>query len=265
MSYILSVKHLTVSAKQDGRIIDNDIDFNIGKGESLVVLGESGSGKTMICRAVFSLLSNKIFSVKGTVSFDGKEILQTTHSGIYGKEIVLIPQNPMTAFDPSVRVGKQICETLRMHRKTTRQGAKKAVTDALKSVGLESAERVYNSYPHTLSGGMLQRAVIAMALVVKPRLIIADEPTTALDAEHRESVISTLLKIKESGTSVMLITHDFVAARQFGGDSIVMKDGEIIERGTIDEISFRPKSSYCRSLISASQLTVALRKELAAC
>ena len=265
MSDSLSIKHLTVSANQDGRIIDNDIDCSIGKGDSLIVLGESGSGKTMICRVIFSLLSSKTFSVKGTISFNGKEILQSTHRELFGKEIVFIPQNQMTAFDPSMCVGKQISETLRLHKKISKLHAKNLIIAALENAGLESAERVYNSYPQTLSGGMLQRAVIAMALVVNPKLIIADEPTTALDAEHRESVISTLLKIRESGTAVMLITHDFVAAKQFGGNSIVMKDGEIIERGTIDELSFRPKSSYCRNLISASQLTVSLRKELAAC
>lgn len=265
MNDILKIENLTVALKQDGRIIDNNISFSIKRGGSLVILGESGSGKTMICRAIFNLLNEKAFKIDGLLSFDGRNIMTSKRSEIYGEKIVFIPQNPMTAFDPSMRVGKQIAETLRLHKKMTKQKAKELAIEALKKAGLENAERVYNSYPYTLSGGMLQRAIIAMAIVVEPKLIIADEPTTALDAEHRESIISTLIDFKNNGTAVMLITHDFVAAKQFGGDTVVMKDGEIIERGTIEEISFRPKSKYCCSLINAAQLTVSMRKELAAC
>ena len=174
------------------------------------------------------------------------------HRKLCGKQIALIPQNPMTAFDPSQKMGKQLVETVRLHLKISKNEAKKLVAEALSKTGLSDTEKVMNSYPYMLSGGMLQRCAIAVVLVLKPSLVLADEPTTALDAEHRMAVTELLRDLRDDGTAVLFVTHDFVSAEHFGGDAAVMKSGIIMERNEVSEIFTHPSSEYTRSLAEAA-------------
>lgn len=249
---LLEIKNLSVSLKKSGgRIVDN-ISLEIPCGGSAIIIGQSGSGKTMICRALFRLLNKKEFTVGGNILFDGTDLLNTERKklgGLFGGEISFIPQNPMTAFDPSVKLGRQLAEHYNIH---SRGNSVTAVKDALINAGLDNPEKICSSYPHMLSGGMLQRAVIAMATLNNPSLVIADEPTTALDAEHRIEITDRLRALRENGTAVMLITHDFVSAQSFGGMAYVMKDGVFAEQNEISQIMSSPQNEYTRQLIEAA-------------
>lgn len=169
----------------------------------------------------------------------------------------MIPQNPMTAFDPSMRIGRQMEETLALHSNLAKSLLENKVKESLERAGIVEADRVYRSYPHTLSGGMLQRAMIAMALMVDARLIVADEPTTALDVVNRNATVESFLTLREAGTAVLLVTHDFSVATQFGGNLLIMKDSEIVEKGTTADILKRPVHSYTKALLDASRLSKA--------
>lgn len=248
---MLEIKNLSVSLKNGVKLIDN-ISLDIPNGGSAVIIGQSGSGKTMICRALFRLLDKKEFKIVGRIIFNNIDLLNTERKklrSIFGRDIAFIPQNPMTAFDPSVKLGRQLAEHYNIHSKGDSDNA---IKTALVNAGLEDTVKICSSYPHMLSGGMLQRAVIAMAELNNPKLVIADEPTTALDAEHRMEITDKLCLLRESGTAVMLITHDFVSAQRFGGMAYVMKDGIFAEQNEITQIISSPCNEYTQQLIEAS-------------
>lgn len=252
---LLDIKDLAVTLNKSGERLIDDISLQIPCGGSAVIIGQSGSGKTMICRALFGLLNKKEFSVRGSIAFRETELLDTDRKklrNIFGGEIAFIPQNPMTAFDPSVKLGKQLTEHYMIHSSKNSRNADLAVTTALISLGLDDPEKICSSYPHMLSGGMLQRMVIAMAVLNRPSLVIADEPTTALDAEHRIEITERLCQLREDGTAVMLITHDFVSAQRFGGPAYVMKDGVFAEQNEISRIMSSPENEYTKQLIEAA-------------
>lgn len=258
MSKLIEIKQLEIIVKKEKHTIVKKIDFSLDKGESLIILGQSGCGKTMTCHCMMGLLDPKKFNVSGNILYKGTDLLTLSAKEkrkIYGGEIAIIPQNPMTAFDPSMKIGKQMLETLSLHMDIPKSERKSTILDALKKSGLDDAERVYHSFSFELSGGMLQRVLIAMVLMVNARLVIADEPTTALDVVHRNETIDAFRRLRENGTAVLMVTHDFAAAVQLGGDMIIMNDGEIIETGKAAEILSAPKHSYTRSLIEASVLT----------
>lgn len=249
---MFSISDLTVTLKTENRKIVDNISLEVTEGKTLIILGQSGSGKTMIFRAVFGLLDTQRFDVSGNVIFENNNILQLRskeRNRIFGKDIAFIPQNPMTAFDPSVKIGKQLAETRKIH------GGRECRTDVLQALeksGLDDPEKVYKSYPYMLSGGMLQRAAFAAALVNFPRLIVADEPTTALDAEHKIAAIEALAEICKGGTSVIMITHDFAAAQRLGGRAAVMCGGKFVESGDINAIISAPQNGYTKELISSA-------------
>ncbi len=258
MMKLLEIKDLEIAIKKEKRTVVKKICFSVEDSSSLIILGQSGCGKTMTCHCTMGLLDPKKFSVSGEILYNGTDLLTLSSKEkrrLYGGEIAFIPQNPMTAFDPSMRIGKQMLETLSLHSDIPKAERKNTVLDALKKAGLDEAERVYHSYPFELSGGMLQRVLIAMVLMVNARLVIADEPTTALDVVHRNETIEAFAKLRESGTAVLMVTHDFAAAVQLGGDMLIMNEGEIIETGKAFEILSAPKHSYTKSLIEASVLT----------
>ena len=180
--------------------------------------------------------------------------------GIYGNQIVYIPQNPMTALDPSMRIGRQMDETLRLHSDKSRQQRYNYILRLLHDVGLDDPDRVYRAYPHMLSGGMLQRVIIAMAMMLDAKFVLADEPTTALDVIHRNEVIDLFSQMKANGVGILMVTHDFATALQLGGNMLVMKEGKIIESGEVQSVFDHTTEPYTRSLIEAYSLSCAFTK-----
>lgn len=253
---LLEIKKLSVTVKSSGLKAVDGIDLSVDTGRPLLILGQSGSGKTMICRALFGLTNSSDFDVSGQIIFDGTDILSAdakSRRKLYGSDIALIPQNPMTAFDPSCKLGHQLAETFKLHNKSTAKAAKAAVLEAMRKAGLERCEAVWASYPYMLSGGMLQRAAVAAAVMNRPRLIIADEPTTALDAEHRIAVTDMLRSLCGNST-VIMVTHDLAAAKRFGGYAYVMKNGVFVEQGDIDKMISAPENEYTKELLDAALL-----------
>ena len=237
---LLEIKELSVKVKSSGVKAVNGINLSVDEGEPLLILGQSGSGKTMICRALFGLTNRFNFDVSGQIFFEGKDIMSAEakkRRKLYGSDIALIPQNPMTSFDPSCKLGNQLAETYRIHNKSSVKAAQNAVFEAMHRAGLEQCKAIWSSYPYMLSGGMLQRAAVAAAIINHPKLIIADEPTTALDAEHRIAV-TNLLKGLCGSAAVIMITHDFAVADRFGGYAYIMKNGVFVEQGNIEKKCF---------------------------
>ena len=260
---LLNVDDLSIALRKNGQPLVQNISFSLEKGSSLVILGQSGSGKTLTCKTITGILNRRSFKPDGKVVFEGLELLAMAprqQRQIYGGQIALIPQNPMTALSPSVRVGRQMAETLRLHTGLKGDNAYIKLETALREAGLNSAGEVLKSYPHMLSGGMLQRVLIAMALMVESKLIVADEPTTALDVEHRNETVDNMRRLRENGTAILLVTHDFIVASRMGGNMLVMKDGQIVERGNIREVLAVPEHPYTRALIKASSLSAAASK-----
>ena len=167
----------------------------------------------------------------------------------------MIPQNPMTAFDPSMRIGKQMKETLAIHSAFDSPQLESKVKEALERAGLDEPDRVYHSYPYTLSGGMLQRVMIAMALMVEAQFIVADEPTTALDVVNRNETVEAFIALREAGAAILLVTHDFSVATQLGGNLLIMKDSKIVETGKTEDILKCPQHAYTKALLAASRLS----------
>ena len=260
---LLNIDDLFITLRKNGEPLVQNISFSLQKGSSLVILGQSGSGKTMTCKTITGILNRRSFNPDGKVFFEGQDLLAMTpkqQRHIYGGQIALIPQNPMTALNPSVRVGHQMAETLRLHTGLKGDKAYIKLETALREAGLNSPGAVMKSYPHTLSGGMLQRVLIAMALMVDSKLIVADEPTTALDVEHRNETVDNMRRLRENGAAILLVTHDFMVASRMGGDMLVMKNGQIVEQGNIHEVLAAPKHPYTRALIDASTLSAAASK-----
>ena len=229
---LLEIKKLSVRVKSSGLKAVDGIDLSVNAGEPLLILGQSGSGKTMICRALFGLTDRYDFDVSGQIVFEGEDILSADakkRRKLYGSDIALIPQNPMTAFDPSCKIGNQLAETYRLHNKSSAKAARNAVLEAM------------------------QRAAVAAAIMNRPRLIIADEPTTALDAEHRIAV-TDMLKSLCGSAAVIMVTHDFAVAGRFGGHAYVMKNGVFVEQGDIEKIISAPENEYTKELLDAALL-----------
>ncbi len=254
----LCVKNLCIVANSESKELVRNVNFCLAEGESLILLGQSGSGKTLTCQAIMGLLDPKRFSIRGEILFEGRNLLTASlqeRMRLYGGDIAFIPQNPMTALDPSMRIGPQMDETLALHSRTPKAARKVKILESLSRTGLPDVEKLYRAYPHMLSGGMLQRVLIAMTMMGEAKIVIADEPTTALDVIHRNETMNSFVQLRQNGVGIFMVTHDFSAAVQLGGDGMVMKDGLLLERGSIHDIVAAPHAPYTKDLIAASALS----------
>lgn len=254
---LLTAKNLKVSFKQDGGVVEavRGIDFGINANEVLGLVGESGSGKTVTALSIMRLLSGKNYATSGAITFGGKNLLAANNREILrirGSEIAMIFQEPFTSLNPVLRVGEQIDEAILAHKKISKKDAKLEAFRLLEKVKMGDQERIYDSYPHLLSGGERQRAMIAMAVSLRPRLLIADEPTTALDVTIQAGILELILKLKkELNMAVLFITHDFGIVKRIADRILVMKEGRIVESGNKAEILSSPKDEYTKKLLDA--------------
>ncbi|WP_059049385.1 ABC transporter ATP-binding protein [Paenibacillus senegalimassiliensis] len=258
MESILQVSHLSVSFEARDREVAavRDVSFEVRKGETLGIVGESGSGKSVTARSIMRLLpSPPAYINGGEIWFAGTNLAEYSEKqmeGIRGKDIGMIFQDPMTSLNPTMKIGEQISESLIKHLKVSRQEAKQQALEMLKLVGIRHAELRYHQYPHEFSGGMRQRVMIAIALACRPALLIADEPTTALDVTIQAQILSLMKSMQERfGTSIILITHDLGVVAGMCDRVLVMKDGEIVERGTTEEIFDHARHPYTLKLLNS--------------
>lgn len=253
---ILKIENLGVQYKdrQNNIQILKDVSFTVKRHKCLGILGESGSGKSMTCKAIMGLL-DKNFNVEGKVYFNEKEILNLDENSkrkIRGKSICMILQNPMTAFNPLFTIENQAIETFRAHLDLSKSESKDLAIKALDKMNLNNPKEVLSKYPHELSGGMLQRIMIGITIALEPELIIADEPTTAIDCINQIEVINELKLMKNKlKTSMIFITHDLGVLAQVADDVVVMDKGKVIEHGTIDKIINNPKHNHTKYLIES--------------
>lgn len=255
MSHLLEVKGLTtVFAGDFGKTVSVDhIDFYVDKGEIVGIVGESGCGKSVTSLSVMGLLSRRGKVTDGSALFDGRNLLEMTEKEmdqIRGDQMTMIFQDPLTSLNPVFTIGSQITESIRTHMKLARAEAAKRAEELLYRVGMPDAKGVMRKYPHVLSGGMRQRAMIAMALSCNPRLLIADEPTTALDVTIQAQIMKLLKELQqENGMSIILITHDIGLVAQMADRVIVMYAGQIVEEAPVKELFKNPRHPYTRALL----------------
>ncbi|MGZ5094671.1 MAG: ABC transporter ATP-binding protein [Burkholderiales bacterium] len=247
----LEVRDLTVEFGSR-RVVDR-VSFSIDAGERMALVGESGSGKTVTALSLLRLIEAARLS--GGILFEGRNVLAMSEAELHqlrGRDIAVIFQEPMTALNPVFTVGDQIAESLQLHEGMSRQQARAGAVQAMARVGIDEPERRARSYPHQLSGGQRQRAMIAMALACNPKLLIADEPTTALDATIRLQILELLDRLRaEAGMSLLLITHDLNLVRRFAEHVAVMEHGVIVEQGETSEVMQHPRHPYTEKLINS--------------
>lgn len=258
MDTVIKVKNLSVEFKTESGTFTavENINFDLKRKKTLAIVGESGSGKSVTSLAIMRLLAQNGRITNGQVFLGDKELIsmpeKKMQEEILGKEISMIFQEPMTALNPILRVGDQIMEGLRAHTKMSKEKAYEISLEILKKVGISSPEKRIKQYPHQLSGGMRQRVMIAMALVLKPKVMIADEPTTALDVTIEAQILRLLDDLKkELDTSILFITHDLNVVADIADDVIVMYCGQVIEKGNVVDIFENTKHPYTKGLISA--------------
>jgi peptide/nickel transport system ATP-binding protein len=258
MDTLLQVKDLSVSFFAHDREVEavRHISFEVRKGETLGIVGESGSGKSVTARSIMRLLPSPPSIVKnGEVLFQGQNLAFKTDremEAIRGRDIGMIFQDPMSSLNPTMRIGRQIEESLIKHRKLDKGKAKAEAIAMLRMVGIPNSEARYSQYPHEFSGGMRQRVMIAIALACRPALLIADEPTTALDVTIQAQILNQMKELQQQlGTSIILITHDLGVVAGMCDRVVVMKDGEIVETGTTEQIFANPQHPYTVKLLNA--------------
>jgi len=252
---MLEIKDLHVQFHTSDHEAVRGIDLTVQDGEIMGLVGESGSGKTVTAMMVSGLLRPEQADFRGRILLDGEDLL---HAGgqriraIQGKDICVVFQEPMSAMDPTMRIGKQVEECLRVHTDLSAQERRQRALQALRDVELPDPEGVYRKYPHELSGGMLQRVMIAAAIVARPRLLLADEPTTALDVTIQAQILALLKRLnQEMGMSILFISHNLYVVRKLCTRVAVMEKGRIVETGPVDQIFFHPQVPYTQRLIAA--------------
>lgn len=255
---ILEVKDLAISFKTfEGKVkAVRGVNFDLKRGETLAIVGESGSGKSVSTKAINGLLPKKNTIIEsGEILFDGKNLLEIPENemeDIRGKDIAMIFQDPMTSLNPTLSVGKQIAEPMIKHLGYSKEEALDRAIEWMRLVGIKNPEVTYKHYPHQFSGGMRQRVMIAIALACEPKVLIADEPTTALDVTIQAQILELMNDLKDNiDTSIIFITHDLGVVAQMANRIAVMYAGQIVEIGTDDEIFYNPKHPYTWGLLAS--------------
>lgn len=254
MSAILKVENLNVTLqhRRVSKKLVEDVSFEVRPGECLGILGESGSGKSMTVKSVLGLL-DKNFQVSGSAIFDGQDLLKETKEELRrlrGSRITMVLQNPMTCFDPLYRIGNQMAETFATHTSWNAQEILSRCLEILAQMRIRNGEEVLEKYPHQLSGGMLQRIMIGIAMALQPELLIADEPTTAIDAITQYEILEEFIRIKkQKNTAMLFITHDLGAISKVADRILVMNSGHVVDSGSFDHILKHADDPYTRMLV----------------
>ncbi|WP_339060373.1 ABC transporter ATP-binding protein [Tepidibacillus marianensis] len=258
MNHLLEVNNLQVSFRKGRNFIQviDGVQFHVSQGETLGIVGESGCGKSVTSLSIMGLLPNDLSRIdQGEIHFNGMDLTKLSldeYQKIRGKEIAMIFQEPMTSLNPVFTVGEQLIEVLYEHTKMKRKEASQLAIEMLKRVGIPRTKEVMNEYPHQLSGGMRQRIMIAMAMLLNPKLLIADEPTTALDVTIQAQILDLMRQLKEEyQTSIIMITHDLGVVAEVCDRVVVMYAGRIVEEGDIREIFHSPKHPYTKGLLQS--------------
>ncbi|MFE2186379.1 ABC transporter ATP-binding protein [Streptomyces sp. NPDC059455] len=252
---ILDVRGLTIRGT-DQRVLVDDISLTIAQGERLGLIGESGSGKSLTALAVLGLLPEGM-AAAGSLELAGTEVVGASDrqlTGVRGRDAAIVFQEPLTALDPLMRVGRQVAEPLGTRRGLRGAALKRAVVDALEQVRLPEPERIARSFPHEISGGQRQRVALAMALACDPKLLIADEPTTALDVSVQSEILDLIdTLVRERDMAVLFISHDLAVVARVTDRALVMKDGRAVEEGDIREIVRAPRAPYTKALVDSAR------------
>jgi peptide/nickel transport system ATP-binding protein len=254
---LLEVKDLRTSFRTDDGVVKavDGISFSVEKGKTLGIVGESGCGKSVTCLSIMGLNNKRSAISSGEAIFKGEDLLTMSPRrlrDLRGNDVAMIFQDPMTSLNPVHSIGKQLVEAVLLHRDVSKKEARARSLELLKAVGIPRADRRIDDYPHQFSGGMRQRVMIAMALINEPDLLIADEPTTALDVTTQAQILSLMTSLQEEfETAIIMITHDLGVVAEVADDVVVMYAGKVAEEGTVDEIFTRPHHPYSWGLLGS--------------
>lgn len=266
--FALEVKDLRTSFYTEDGVVKavDGVSFSMKKGETIAIVGESGCGKSVTSFSILRLINSPGKIDSGSIHFGSQDLVKLKESQmrkIRGNDISMIFQEPLTSLNPVFKVGHQIAETILLHQDVSKKDAKERSIELLKKVGIARAEKIYDSYPHSLSGGMRQRVMIAMALSCNPKILIADEPTTALDVTIQAQILNLMLQLKEEfNTSILLITHDLGVVAEVADKVIVMYAGQVVEESDVYTIFKEPKHPYTIGLLESTPKIHELEDEL---
>jgi len=260
---LLEIEGLTLTVSRIDKEVVSDFSLELAPGEIVGIVGESGSGKSMAARAIMRLEPPAVSRRGGSIRFDGKDVCampQRVLRRMRGGDVGMVFQEPLTSLNPSMRIGSQLEEGLKLHRRIAVAERRRLILDMLGRVGLRDPEAALEAYPHEFSGGMRQRIMLASVMLLKPRLLIADEPTTALDAVVQREVLDLMLQLtRTNGTAVLLISHDLPMIARYTNRIVVMRQGRIVEEGATDALLEKPQHSYTRQLLAAMPRRTAKR------
>ncbi|MER6677190.1 ABC transporter ATP-binding protein [Streptomyces sp. NPDC000983] len=251
---VLSVRDVRISDQANGREIVHGVSFDLTPGRTVGIVGESGSGKTLTCRAALGILPAHFEVTGGSVELDGRDITDLSPAdwtALRGTTISAVFQDPASYLNPSIRVGAQVAEVIRVKKRTGRREARRQAVELLRAVHLRDPELVYGQYTYELSGGMLQRVLIAAAIAAGPRVLIADEATTALDVTVQAEILDLLADLRDrTGLALVVVSHDLAVVAQLCDEVLVLRQGEVVEQGPTHEVLHRPRHEYTRLLIA---------------
>jgi len=251
---LLSVRDVHIGDRTTDREIVHGISFELAPGKAVGIVGESGSGKTLTCRAVLGILPDQLAVSAGSITLTGRDIAELSvkqWTELRGSTISAVFQDPASYLNPSIQVGPQIAEVIRVKKKVRRREAMDRVLELLRSVRLRNPESVYSQYTYELSGGMLQRALIAAAIAADPQVLIADEATTALDVTVQAEILDLLADLRErTGLALVVVAHDLAVVAQVCDEVLVMRQGDVVEHGTTADVLYRPQHEYTQLLIA---------------
>jgi ABC-type glutathione transport system ATPase component len=251
---VLALRDVHIRDRVTERDVVRGVDLDLGRGRSIGIVGESGSGKTLTCRAALGILPRRFTVATGTIELLGRDIAGLTQrqwTDLRGSAISAVFQDPASYLNPSIQVGPQIAEVIRVKKGLGRRAARQRAVELLTAVHLRDPELVYGRYTYELSGGMLQRVLIAAAIAARPQILIADEATTALDVTVQAEILDLLTDLRErTGLALVVVSHDLAVVAQVCDEVLVLHNGEVVERGTPAEVLYHPQHEYTRLLIA---------------